>query len=305
MVTTTLSRETSDLVCRFALRSVSVYISQIPWPASIQRVYQLVIKQVRLFRDVLLFFVFSYWYQPYYNMNSYLILFSALLLLTDAGFVQDSVRYAPVYYFDGSSSKYCYPDLPSSSNNNKCRSTFRSKTISFVEFDKCGSFKVYTYWLWYGRQKGCISFDKGHGDDWEHVSVFVKQRKVRKVIYYQHSGHYTRRRGTFKKFGERPVVYIGKVAHGSYHAECDGKCGVKDFFTKGCLGSVNYCQGGCGYWDDFRNPGPKLDSYTLRDLRPGAKVNGISRPKREVCVKSCKGAGTRLLTTAGCWQNKA
>jgi hypothetical protein len=49
-----------------------------------------------------------------------------------------------------------------------------------------------------------------------------------------------------------------EIAHGSYHAYCNGRCSFMEFFTQGCLGSVNYCQGGCGYWDDFRNLGPEL-----------------------------------------------
>ena len=26
------------------------------------------------------------------------------------------------------------------------------------------------------------------------------------------------------------------------------RCSFVEFFRSGCLGSVNYCQGGCGYW---------------------------------------------------------
>ena len=28
-----------------------------------------------------------------------------------------------------------------------------------------------------------------------------------------------------------------------------------NFFSKGCFGDMKFCKGGCGYWDDFRNPG--------------------------------------------------
>ena len=85
--------------------------------------------------------------------------------------------------------------------------------------------------------------------------------QVAKVVFHQHDGHYTRRHavlGTYDTEGDRPIVYIRKIAHGSYHAHCDGRCTFTEFFTQGCLGSVNYCQGGCAYWDDFRNPGPEL-----------------------------------------------
>ena len=106
---------------------------------------------------------------------------------------------------------------------------------------------VYTYWLWYMERRVhafMIRPFKGHGDDWEHISVYVNQgkRQVEKVIYY---GYYTCRCGTYESVGgggEGPVVYIGKTAHDSYHAGCSGKCSATDFFTKGCFGSVHYCQ---------------------------------------------------------------
>ncbi len=136
--------------------------------------------------------------------------------------------------------------------------------------------------------------------------MFVKDGKVTKVQYYQHAGHYTRRRGTFDIKGERPVVYIGKVAHGSYHNGCNGRCSFSEFFSKGCLGSVDYCQGGCGYWDDFRNNnnGITISRARIYDLQPGANIDGIDRPDREICSQpECKGSRSRILTTAGCWQN--
>lgn len=182
-------------------------------------------------------------------------------------------------------------------------SDFLTNTPTFVEYDICDSYEVYTYWLWYGKQEGCFLTAGEHGDDWEHVSVFTTDGLVQKVTFYQHSGRYTRKRGTFSASGERTYVYVGKVAHGSYHAKCDGQCSVTEFFTQGCLGSVNYCLGGCGYWDDYRNPGPKLDGYSLNDLQAGSTIDGISRPNREVCVSSCAGSSSRSLDTSGCWQN--
>lgn len=219
--------------------------------------------------------------------------------------VVEAEKYKPIYYFDGSGPSHCLPDWPSSGNDNTCRTSFLANTPSFVQYNICGSDEVYTYWLWYGDQKGCIVvFDQGHGNDWEHVSVFVRDGEVKKVIYFQHKGRYTRRRGTFSMSGERPHVYVGKIGHGSYHAGCDGVCSATEFFTQGCLGSVNYCQGGCGYWDDFRNPGPSLSAYKLYDLQKGVTVDGIERPDRDICVSSCEGSGDRVLGTSGCWQNK-
>ena len=135
-------------------------------------------------------------------------------------------RYRPIYKFDGASGGFCYPDYPSSSNDGTCRTTLDQRAPVFVRVDTCGDDTVYTYWLWYGLQQPCIAgpADNGHGNDWERVSVFVRNSQVQKVLFHQHSGQYTRVRGTFESEGERPVVYIGKIAHGSYHAQCDGKC---------------------------------------------------------------------------------
>ena len=220
----------------------------------------------------------------------------------------DENRYLPIFRFDGSQRDFCYPDFPSSQNDNKCVNSLNQNAPVFYEVDTCDGQTVYTYWLWYGWQRPCIGvFDDGHGNDWEHVSVYINPSngQVSKVIFYQHKGFYTRRRGTFELEGDRPIVYIGKVAHGSYHTRCDGTCSFIEFITQGCLGSVNYCQGGCGYWDDFRNPGPELRNGRFQPLNPGQVIDGIERPNREVCgIGSCKGASTRDLNTAGCWQNE-
>ena len=132
--------------------------------------------------------------------------------------------------------------------------------------------------------------------------MFVENERVQRVIYHLHAEHYTRVRGSFEQSGERPHVYIGKTAHGSYHAKCDGVCDFKELFV-GCLGSVNYCQGGCGYWDDFRNPGRRVSYLRVIDLQRGKTIDGIKRPARNICVEPCEGSGSRLIHTGGCWQN--
>ena len=216
-------------------------------------------------------------------------------------------NYIPIYRFDGASGGFCYPDYPSSQNDGKCKGKNEGAPVFYQE-ETCGGQTVYTYWLWYGWQKPCIGNTGSHGNDWEHISVYVNPSngQVSKVVFYQHTGHYTRRRDEFERRGERTVVYIGKIAHGSYHHRCDGKCSAEEFFKYGCLGTVNYCQGGCGYWDDFRNPGPELGALQLRPLMAGQTIDGIGRPGTgSVCgVSSCKGSGSRLLTESGCWQNK-
>lgn len=228
---------------------------------------------------------------------------------TEARIMSDGYRYLPVFKFDRANK--CYPDWPSSQNNNKCRGDLNPHSPVFCQLDYCEGYIVYTYWLWYGFQEQCIEvFDSGHGDDWEHVSVYVDRNngQVAKVVFHQHDGHYTRRRGTYDTEGDRPVVYVGKIAHGSYHAHCDGHCTFTEFFTQGCLGSVNYCQGGCLYWDDFRNPGPALRNANIYPLRIGQTVDGIKRPsgdKTKVCsIGTCEGASHRAPASAGCWKNE-
>ena len=220
----------------------------------------------------------------------------------------DQNTYVPIFKFDGSSSDYCYPDWPSTSNDYQCVTTLNDNEPVFYEINTCDGLTVYTYWLWYGLQKPCIEyFDEGHGNDWEHVSVFVDPSDglVSKVVFHQHGGHYTRRRKKYQSEGERVIVYIGKIAHGSYHIDCNGKCSWSEFFEHGCYGSERFCVGGCGYWDDFRNPGPELRNPTLYPLNEGQTIDGITRPDREVCgIGDCEGYDYRSLFESGCWQNK-
>ena len=219
----------------------------------------------------------------------------------------DQSNYIPIFKLDGSSSEYCYPDWPSSQNDNQCVTSFNPNAPVFYEVDTCNGQTVYTYWLWYGLQKPCILNQGTHGDDWEHVSVYVNPSNglVTKVVYHQHSGHYTRRRGTYQAEGERPIVYIGKIAHGSYHTDCNGHCSFSELINHGCYNSVRYCIGKCGYWDDFRNPGPELRNPQLYPLQEGQNIDGITRPDREVCgLGTCEGSDHRSLTESGCWQDE-
>ena len=223
-------------------------------------------------------------------------------------------NYIPIYKFDGSASEYCYPDWPSAERDCTdrdpdcdCMTSLDPNAPVFYQVSTCDGQTVYTYWLWYGLQKPCI-FDEGrHGNDWEHVSVYVNPSDglVSKVVYHQHGGHYTRRRGKYEAEGERPIVYIGKIAHGSYHTDCNGGCSWYELINYGCYGSVRFCIGGCGYWDDFRNPGPELRDPTLYLLQEGQTIDGITRPDREICgLATCEGSDYRLLTESGCWQDK-
>ena len=225
----------------------------------------------------------------------------------EAHIMSSRYRYLPIFKFDRAHK--CYPDWPSSQNeSDRCVANLNPTSPVFCQLDYCEGYTVYTYWLWYGFQEKCIDmFDSGHGNDWEHVSVYVNRNngQVAKVVFHQHDGHYTRCRGTYDTEGDRPIVYVGKIAHGSYHAHCDGRCTFTEFFTKGCLGSVNYCQGGCGYWDDFRNPGLELRNARIYPLKKGQRVDGLLRPNKPVCgIGTCDGVSHRALASAGCWKNE-
>ena len=68
---------------------------------------------------------------------------------------------------------------------------------------------------------------------------------------------------------------------------------------------MRYCIGGCGYWDDFRNPGPELRNPQLHPLQEGQNIDGITRPDREVCgLATCEGLKFRSFTESGCWQDE-
>ena len=220
--------------------------------------------------------------------------------------VSNEYRYLPIFKFDGSAQDYCYPGWPSKQNDEKCNKNFDPSAPVFFQLDYCDGYTIYTYWLWYGLQRACIFNAGRHGNDWEHVSVYVdKNGQVAKVVFFQHNGHYTRRRGSYSSEGERPIVFIGKVAHGSYHDYCNGRCSWSEFFGDACIGSHRYCQGGCAYWDDFRSgTGRVLRDATIHPLNNGQKIDDIDRPDRDVCcLPTCKGSGHRALANAGCWLN--
>ena len=123
---------------------------------------------------------------------------------------------------------------------------------------------------------------------------------LKSVRFHQHGDYYTRRIGKFEiENNRRVVVYVGKNAHGSYHMSCKWKvC---------CIWHSDYCPGGCGYWDDFRNPSGnkyKFTSTTLLHIdSPDVSVRKTGG--RDYCTSAtCTGADARLLTSSGCWQDE-
>lgn len=185
------------------------------------------------------------------------------------------------------------------------------------------------YWWFYGYQHPCWLELGSHQGDWESVTVILSsdRKSVAAVTYNQHTGFYTRIAGPrdapctpngtgrcgggshgFQRVGDRPVVFVGRTAHGSYHDTYGGIYGA----------------GSCAYYGDQRSgDGPKLNSSKkLIDL-DGAeepwiasdRVNnftwgpdGISthptqKPPTDD-MKACEGSPTWLLADAGCYKSE-
>jgi len=122
------------------------------------------------------------------------------------------------------------------------------KVISDVDSLDNGRLLI-AYWWYYGWQRPCNLWPEGpdgaHHGDWEHIIVCTTPDRtdVQAVVYAQHSGHYTRLPGGFEALpGGAPVVYVGKVAHGSFHNSCK---------APECIDIPGLI---CMYYGDFRNP---------------------------------------------------
>jgi hypothetical protein len=122
------------------------------------------------------------------------------------------------------------------------------RVISDTHADNTGRLRI-AYWWFYGFQSYCnswdVSSDGAHHGDWEHILVTTAPDRSRMeyATYYFHSARYTRREtgipihpGT-----ERPVAYVGKLGHGSYHS---------NEISGWMVGTPHHC---CEY-ADYRNP---------------------------------------------------
>jgi hypothetical protein len=86
--------------------------------------------------------------------------------------------------------------------------------------------RIAYYWF-YGFQTHCnpdqLGPDGSHHGDWESIMVTTTpdQSAIDAVTYWFHGKYYTRLAGHFETDDgeERPVVYVGKLAHGSYHSK--------------------------------------------------------------------------------------
>ncbi|PXF41168.1 hypothetical protein BWQ96_09110 [Gracilariopsis chorda] len=178
--------------------------------------------------------------------------------------------YLPIFRFDDDAGGWCFPDDKEAQRDKVCNGRFDRRAPVYVHSKQCGQYTVYQYNLWYGWQKGCVNqlFGGGrHGDDNEYVQVWTlgPSGPVARVRYNQHNGYYFREPGRGAEMhGSRPVVYIGKIAHGAYHRGCTGG---KFWQTLIPNRGTDFCVGGCAYWDDFRNSEDGnfvMDEGTLR-----------------------------------------
>ena len=116
---------------------------------------------------------------------------------------------------------------------------------------------VIKYTAWYGWQKPCVGSSGEHGDDREVIQVWYSKSKntITKVKYHQHNGWYIMTPADgLQMSGDRPVIHVGKIAHGAYHTGCTLTANA---------GSTSNCAGGCGYWEDQRDSSD--NKYVLTD----------------------------------------
>ncbi|XP_073232419.1 uncharacterized protein [Porites lutea] len=208
----------------------------------------------------------------------------------------------PYLRFDGGArAKHCWPDEAKDSNDGKCKD-FNSKAPIYYDVVDCADkYRKLVWWFWYGRQNPCTGSSGAHDNDWEHITInFIKDGsgawKQDSVTWFQHDGWYTRR-----NTAKSPSVYVGKNAHGSYDNWCDGR---------GFVWEQDYCAGGCGYWDDFRND-KKGRRWTPTNIKHVSEVTGrvANRIKDEkyfddTRLNRCIGANSRCVKgPCGCWRN--
>ena len=200
---------------------------------------------------------------------------------------------------------------------------------TYYQYRKFGNQVRISYWWFYGYQPACFAFQGAHYGDWEHITVFLTedQNRVAAVQYNQHTQMYLRIAGPrdapctpygigrcqggrgFESEGDRPVVYVGRVAKGSYHDSASGDQGPES----------------CTYYGDRRNAnGPSLNSsLNLVDLDGNAEAwlesdrqrafiwgpDGISTHPTlappTANMKACEGSPTWALANAGCFKSEA
>jgi hypothetical protein len=140
------------------------------------------------------------------------------------------------------------------------------KVISDIETVDEGRVRI-AYWWYYGFQGLCnplcipLPFgfcyggrDGSHHGDWENIQVTTSpdRSKIDYVTYGFHGYWYTRTWNGVPKYGDRPVGYVGKIAHGCYHT---------DDHSGWMVGTPSHC---CEY-ADYRNEKPGTIWYNANE----------------------------------------
>jgi hypothetical protein len=150
--------------------------------------------------------------------------------------------------------------------------------------------RLISYWIYYSNQPKCSAIAGGnHVDDWEKITVHVEDGVLKHVTYNQHNGRYTLDSSSVPLKDGRPVAYVGKYSHGSYHDQ-RSQC----TFHRTCFNaSANYCF----YWKDPRGPGVywkpgllPLSALSTTAVFPGSS-NPHSRSTRPHQDKVCREDG--------------
>ncbi|CAF3704024.1 unnamed protein product [Rotaria sp. Silwood1] len=217
---------------------------------------------------------------------------------------------------------------------NTDRTTLAKGTVpTYYQIRTIGKQIRINYWWFYGYQHPCFLDEGAHNGDWEHVMVILTEDRsaVAAISFYQHGQHYTRIAGPrdapctpsgigrcsgsygFYSSGTHPVVYAGKLAHGSFHD--------RNAFSPPAGGE-------CAYYGDFRNPESSADYLqtwkNLIDLdgneeswiaedRTATWVwgpDGVSKhptqhdPADAEHSIACEGSATYGVANAGCYQSE-
>lgn len=180
-----------------------------------------------------------------------------------------AARFAPRLVFDQSATTFpmsaqsFFASLPSVTTNTSHTAIANNEVPTYYQIRQCGTDQIrIKYWWFYGYQDACdpalgpanITYMNSshehlaaHNGDWESVMVTLShdRSKVAAVTYWAHGDHFTRFAGHagIELQGAHPVVYVGKIGHGSYHETGGG-------------------ESACAFWGDSRSPGPAPKTMT-------------------------------------------
>lgn len=140
---------------------------------------------------------------------------------------------------------------------------FENLSSTYWQLVSCGKQIRIVYWWFYGLQSNCDCCSGSHPGDWENIMIILSEdtTQVAAVTYFQHGKWYTKFQGNGNLLltdntgkntlnetatlidNTHPVVFVGRVNHGSYNNTYSG------WQT-------------CGYWADRRDgKGPTMNCW--------------------------------------------